>query len=141
MIETATAEKWIFDTGTTDAIMIALVGTRWYNEGGPQGVTYPYVLYSHYASNPDTLGMGANRVLARLEYIICGIDNSRSYTRLTPIANQIDELFNMKGSIVIPGYGMILYSRRFQPFKLAEDLDTVNYRRLGGRYQIDVVPT
>lgn len=138
--EITIAQRWLWETLSADLTLISLVANRIYTGAGPQGVVYPYVFIQPYKADPDSLSMGGFRHRSYLEYIVQGVNNTSDEGELEPIADAIDVVLHARGNEPVTGGGMVLICYRVAPFAFSQDLDTVQYRRLGGRYRLEIVP-
>ncbi len=128
------AAKWLYTTLAADATLAALVGTRIYEDIGPEGAGYPRIVFQMQSPGSDTLGVGARRVWTPLLYIVRGIVQDDRYTSdLETIATRIDALLHDRQVEVTNGR---IKSYRERPFRRPERTDETEYRHLGGEYRL-----
>lgn len=134
MAETLVAEQWLYTVLSGDTALAAVVGTRIYADVAPAGATFPYVVYQNQAGR-DVRGVGPTRIMANLLYVVRGVNATTTYTgALETIANRIDAV--LQAASGTNTRGVVIACVREQPFKLAESLDTGEYRNLGGIYRL-----
>lgn len=132
--ETLSIDRWIYTTITGDATMLAGVSTRVYSERAPQNPTSPYVVYTYFPM-PDTNTLDGRRVLVKAQYLIRVVKQTADFADIEALADRLDYLFNAarNGS---NGTVSVYASYREAPYRLAEDDYGVEYRQLGGIYNI-----
>lgn len=131
----------IYATLTADAALVALASKRVFSEVGPEGITFPYVLYS-FQSGSDQNGVGGVRIFSRPVYRIEAVDKADSFSTAAKIADRIDKVLqNVRGQAVVNGvtYQVDGCVRR-TPVRIAEEDQGVRYNRLGGLYVFYIYP-
>lgn len=133
MIEMKEADDWLY-TVLNSSPGLASISGRIYNEGGPQEAVYPFIVY-HMSEGRDLMGIGATRVWTTMNYVVRAVTRDGSYESIYGLANAIDAALHDKSHQATEN-GEVIASVRIAPFKMAETLDGVNYRHLGGIYQL-----
>lgn len=129
-METITVERWLYQVLTGDTELTNLVGDRIYSTIAPLDAAFPYVVYQTQAGS-DVQGVGTARIMSDLSMVVKGVDQGQSFVNLEAIANRIDAVLH--GA---QGSGGVLGCVRVQPLAYVEIVDSIQYRHLGGIYQI-----
>jgi hypothetical protein len=133
MNESVVAEQWLVEKLRDDAAVAALVGQRIYSELAPQGAAMPYIVVQNQAS-VDVLGVGSQRILTELVFVVRAVGRGASYAGLAPIADAIDAALHLASGAT--ANGTVLGCRREEPFRRPEVTSGVQYRHLGGIYRV-----
>ena len=133
MSETLFADEWIktilaADTGVTNE-----VGQRLYPDMAPQQAVFPLIVWSLQDAT-DVVGQGTFRIMVRCTYTIKVIGKTRSYWQLKPAYDAMDEALHGRGGDTANAY--VFACMRTEEYRLAEFVDNVDYRTLGGYYQL-----
>ena len=142
MIETVRIEQWLCSLLTGDAGtggVKTLTGGRIYAYQAPEGVAFPFVVYSRQAGH-DVMGVGAARIMASEVYQVkvVGKGATVSFGTVKAIADRIDELLQGASGSVVDG--QILSCVREQGISYVENSGLDVYSHLGGLYRIQVQP-
>jgi len=135
VIEPLRGHEWLYTVLSGDATITSLVGSRIYDGISPQGVIFPYIIYS-FLGGADTRGVGTVRVFNSGLYQVKAVCEGESYAPAAAIADRIDELIHgNRGSV---SDGSVVDCVREQPLTLIEQQNGVQYRHVGGLYRIIV---
>jgi hypothetical protein len=129
-MEAITAERWLYQVLSGDTELTALVSNRVFGSIAPKDTPFPYVIYQVQAGS-DVQGVGTARIMSDLVVVVKGVDRAQSFASLEAIADRIDVL--LQG---VHGSGGVLGSVRLQPLTMVEVIDEIQYRHLGGIYQV-----
>jgi hypothetical protein len=129
-MEAITAERWLYQVLTGDTELTGLVGDRVYGSIAPREAAFPYVIYQVQAG-ADVRGVGPARIMTDLVVVVKVVGRAQTFEGLETIANRIDGL--LQG---VRGSGGVLGAVRLQPLSMVEVTDEIQYRHLGGIYQI-----
>lgn len=141
MSELSVAATWIYETLAGDATLVALIASApgrpgdpgIYDEKAEQGAAFPLVLFQD--NNPeDVLGVGARRLMQSGEWLVRVVGQTRSYESLVTIADRIDTLLHLQDGSV--SGGAVEGCHRERPYRLAYDVEGVEYREMGGFYYL-----
>lgn len=119
------ADAWIY--ATLDAALTVPVS----NHPAPLGSVAPYVTFTA-LSGLDNLTGGGFRFVTRYRYVVRAIAQGNAYPYA--LADAIDAALDYETGTAVGG--SVVSSVRMAPFQLAEDIDGVPYRHLGGEYQL-----
>lgn len=144
MFEPLIAKTWLRATLAADSTLVALIGgagsPRIYDAPAPESAAYPYVVYKPYTPGRDLAVIGGIRVWSELLYIVKAVHRAESYADpLQTLAERIDALLH-RASGAVTG-GQVIACVRVSPLELPELKNSVNYRHLGGVYQLQVQAT
>lgn len=134
MIENTLVETWLYGKLSTDATLVAQVGTRIYSYVAPTTATTPYVVFSAQSPGFDVMGVGTARVMLNCLYQVKVVVQDASFSTAKTAANRIDVLLH--GTMGYPSGGEVLGCVREGPLAYAEITDGIEYRHLGGLYRI-----
>jgi hypothetical protein len=124
-------------TGPGAALNVQPIARVW-SDVAPQGVPFPYII-TQSQSAVDVIAIGPIRVMANTIYLVKGIAQGQYYSpALVSIANRIDSLLQAQKADSVSGGGRIVSCVRQRPFRLTEATNGVQYRQLGGIYDINV---
>ena len=135
MSETVAIDTWLYTVLHGDATLLAAAPGDVHADAAPRGSVFPLVIF---ALQDATDGMGVNgtRILTRATYIVKVVGQATGYKALDTAASRVDTLLHRASGSVVGG---TIYSCvRTEPFQYREDLDGVEYRHLGGLYEIQV---
>lgn len=134
MNELSIADKWIYQTLTSDSVLAPLIDKRVCSDLAPPGTAYPYVVAQ--LLNPDDLAAtGAIRVWIDCLFLIKAVDETASYNgKLKQIADRFDVLLHKKTADL--SYGRIVASYRERPFRMPEQRLDKSFRHLGGQFRL-----
>jgi hypothetical protein len=133
---------WIYSRLAEDAALQALAASqgmslpdRIWEYHAPESLTGWYIRYQRMEAG-DVRGLGNHRFMTRLRYLIVVVDRGADWDH-EAIANRIDTLFGGVGPLpVADPPGWIESSARIEPFDMPETVGGVQYRHLGGIYEI-----
>lgn len=132
-------ERWLKTTLAASGAVTAIVGSganaRIYADTAPANSPFPLIVFG-FMSASDVMEVGQTRFMGRATYLVRGIGQTRSKQALEALAAAIDAALHRQGGSVTGG--VVLSCTREEPFSLAEQLDGVDYRHLGGLYRIAV---
>ena len=121
------ADTWLFST--LDAALSVPVSTH----PAPGEADPPYVTFTP-VSAIDILTGNDNRIQTEYRYLVRAIDRGRSFP--FALADAVDAALNrVRGSAA---GGQVIACVRAAPFSVAEDVEGVEYRHIGGEYTIIV---
>lgn len=101
--------------------------------------TFPLITFSQQAPSVDVMVINGNRVWSELVFLVTAIAKGESTKALKAIATEIDARLHRASGTSTDG--RILESVRTGGFQASELDNGVQYRRLGGFYQLIVQPT
>lgn len=135
-IESWLSSRLLGDNGVGG--LFGLVNGRIYPYVRPQNTTLPAVVYSYQAGS-DVDGLGVNRVMTRLLYLVKVISQGAPSAAAKSAADRVEERI-VVASLVKDGY--VFSGRRDQPFSLVEnDTETSTvYWHVGGLFRIECYP-
>ena len=139
--EITPAEKWLDTTLRANATLNTGVSGRMSGYNSPQGTGYPAVVWQLQAPSTDVKAIGNIRIMVRPIYVVRVVGQTASMLSLSALADEIDESLEGASGTVDLGGGReaeILECTRVGPFALAEAVNGVQYRHLGGQYRIAV---
>lgn len=137
MSETLVAERWLTDILSNDATLTGLINGRVYGYVAPDDSELPLVVFKFF-DGADETGVGAVRLYSALQYIVEVIGEGESFVALETIANRVDVLLHGKNNLLVDG-GNIIECIRVRPTASVEVIEGgVQYRHLGGIYQLMV---
>lgn len=139
MIESTRIDRWIYATLSSDATVVASVGTRIYRDVPPQGAAYPLIVYQEQPFVDDLVGLGGIRILTSALYLIKGIAKGESFIALEPVMDRVDTLIHAKAGSTSDA--TILSCVRERPYSITYEDMGVKYKQLGGFYRIQVQPS
>jgi hypothetical protein len=128
------AQRWLYQTLTTPPI--TGVGTV-SEHPAPQGSPQPVITYSLQAPD-DLMVVGEDRVWAAMLMLVTVSKATESTRSLMAIADEIDR--RLHGADGVADDGRVISSVRQTLFHADEINDGVQYRRLGGIYELLVQP-
>ncbi len=133
--------SWIYARIVTDATMITLGVTdeKVWEYAAPEGMSGWFISYQKMEAG-DVRGLGNTRFMTRLRYLIRVVDRGADWDH-EAVANRIDQLFDGNVSVerVTDPLGWIESSSRIEPYDLPETISGVQYRHLGGIYEIAAI--
>lgn len=130
------AATWLTTVLTTPPITGLTGGVH--EHPGPQGSVYPMVTFQQ-QSEVDLSVINAHRVWAEFLILVRVIGQTASTVSLEAIADEIDaRLHRVSGTTTD---AQVISSVRESSFHMAEAVQGVEYRHLGGLYQLLVQPT
>jgi len=95
----------------------------------------PYLLIQ--VTEPrDVGGVGMAEVMATGLLTAKVVDRAESYDPLVPIATAIHQTLHGRTSVPVSGGGLMLSSRRIRAISYPEQTQGVEYRHLGGLYEV-----
>lgn len=120
------------------AALSVMPQARVWSDAAPQGTPLPYII-TQAQSAIDVVATGPYRVMVATIYLVKGIAQGQYYSAtLQQIANRIDSLIQAQKADSVSGGGRIVSCVRQRPFRLTEASNGVQYRQLGGIYEINV---
>jgi hypothetical protein len=135
MIESWIADTWLYTVLSTDAQLVAVVGTQIYADVAPIDATYPVVVYSSQA-NHDVSALGAKRIFNSAVYQVKVIGQVASYGPLRVPANRIEALLHGKSGSTPDG--TVISAVRESFVRYSEVDNGLQYRHLGGLYRLQM---
>lgn len=134
-LEVLAAAQHIYGKLAADSALTAVVSTRIYHQEAPQGVSYPFVVFS-FLSGIDYPVAGGGRLWTNQLWLIEAVDKASSFGgNLRTAATRLDAALQATDSTVTDG--VISACVREEAFSLAEvGPGGEQYRRMGGRYRI-----
>lgn len=137
MSETLVAERWLTDILSNDTTLTGLINGRVYGYVAPENADLPLVIFKFF-DGADETGVGAVRLYSALQYIVEVIGEGESFVALETIANRVDVLLHGKNNLLVDG-GNIVECIRVRPTASVEVIEGgLQYRHLGGIYQLMV---
>jgi hypothetical protein len=118
------------DTGVSGAV------TGVFEDIIPPTSLYPAARFVWESSPPDTIGNSAQRILTSPRYLVVAVDQAQSYAGILPVADAIDDALTDRTHAVQSGGTYILGVYRLYPSKLQYEFQGLQFRQLGGLYQI-----
>jgi hypothetical protein len=135
MEETNIVASWLYTTLHGDATLLAAAPGGVYEDAAPRGTVFPVVIFA-LQDAIDSLTVNGVCILVRATYQVKVVTQGASYAALDGAAARINTLLHrVTGSA---GGGAIYSSVRVEPLRYREDADGVEYRHLGGLYEIQV---
>lgn len=132
-MEPLTVDKWIYNTLSADAQLMALV-TAVYSLPAPATAVLPYVVFQEQTSD-DLQGVGAHRIGIRGNWLVRGVAKTSTWSgNIDTIANRIDTL--LQAGYGNAGDGVVWACVRIRPFRLIENVTSGQFRHNGGQYLI-----
>lgn len=134
--EMLAAAAWLYSKLAADSALTAVVSTRIYNEVAPQNATYPLVVYQM-QSAVDLPAAGGGRILTNSQWLVRAISTAPTFGGdLATAATRIDVVLQAAEGSVTDGY--VVACVRSRVFQMVESDSGVQYRHLGGFYEIAV---
>jgi len=135
MSETVAIDKWLYSLLSTDATLLGAAPGGVHADAAPRGTAFPLVIIALQDAT-DGMSFNGTRILVRATYQVKVVGQGASYSALDTAAGRIDALLHRASGSVSGG---VIYSCvRVEPFRYREDLDGIEYRHLGGFYEIQV---
>lgn len=133
MSETVAIDKWLYSVLHADATLLAAAPGDVHADAAPRGTAFPLVIFSLQDAF-DGMGVNGTRILVRATYQVKVVGQGASYNALDTAASRIDTLLHRTSGAVSGGtiYGCV----RVEPLRYREDIDGVEYRHLGGFYEL-----
>ena len=134
---------WLATELAADAGVSALVSSRIYEAQGPQGATFPYVVFA-LNRGADTHFSGSNgRAFSRIRYVVRAVTEGNSFARADVIARAVDAALVGRDEVVtVDGQGYhIQVVGRETPVRYPETVEGVRYNHVGGIYFFWVAAT
>jgi len=104
----------------------------------PQGTPFPYIITQN-QTTLDVVATGPIRVMANTSYLVKANIQGQYYSDAQiAMANRIDALLQATKADSVSGGGRIVSCVRQREFRLTETTNGVQYRQLGGIYEINV---
>lgn len=123
-------------TGPGAVVSVAQRARVW-SDVAPQGVPFPYIVTGQ-QSAVDVIATGPYRVMVTCLYLVKAITGGQYYSAaIQQMANRIDTLLQATKADSVPGGGRIISCIRQRPFRLPEITNGIQYRHLGGIYEIN----
>jgi hypothetical protein len=134
---------WLYATMLNDATLVGLGVTddKVWEYKAPDDVNGWYIAYQQIEAAGDVRGLGNTRLFTKLRYLIRVVDRGADWGH-GPVANRIDQLFDGNAEVVRitqPVLGWIEGSTRISPFDQSETVSGVEYRHVGGIYEIAAI--
>jgi hypothetical protein len=107
----------------------------WDSPPGPNE-TLPYVEVTVVPVR-DWGGVGMTEVMSGALVNVKAVDQAEGYEDLRPIAKAIHQALHGVLNYPVSGGGQLLSVRRRQPIQLTETTQGVEYRHLGGQYEVE----
>ncbi len=136
MNEYPRAAEWLYATLHGDSALMAAVSGI-YEHPAPQGSTYPVVTFQQQAE-VDVEVIDANRVWAEFTILVRVIGQTASTASLKAAADRLDALLHRVSGVTADS--QVISCVRTEVFHLAEEVNGVSYRHLGGLYSLLVQP-
>lgn len=131
-METVTVDRWLYSVLHSDATLMGLA-TDVHGWPVPPNAVLPYVLFQEQTSR-DEQGMGPTRLWVRGLWIVRAVFETRDWGgNLEAAANRIDALLHAQGGTV--SSGQVFVCVREGPFRLIENVQSRQFRHLGGYYR------
>ena len=122
--------------GALNAIATDL-STRVYNEVGPEGIDYPFIVYQTQDDPAVVRGVGSAEVMVDTIYVVKAIAQGVSYEALAQVASAIrDALVSDNGESIVGGIGNVFTCRYERQIRLSTVEQGNQFRHLGGAYRI-----
>lgn len=119
------ADTWLYNT-LTAALDVPVSA-----HPAPDDIAVPHVTFAVLSATDNLTGPGF-RFLTRYRYLVRAIARGRSFPYA--LADQLDVALTRKTGTAAGGD--IVASVRVAPFQMSETADGVEYRHLGGEYQV-----
>lgn len=111
------------------------VAVRIWDSVPPPDAALPYILVQ--AVEPrDVGGVGMAEVFAVGLLTAKAVDRAESYDTLSPVANAIHKTLHGATNVTVSGGGLMLSSRRIRAISYPEQTQGIEYRHLGGLYEV-----
>lgn len=111
------------------------VATRIWDSTPPPSARLPYIALV--VPDPQDLGgVAMAEVMARGYLTAKVVGQEEAYDPLAPIARAIHLALHGRVNVPIPGGGTLLTSRRVRSIAYPEQADGIEYRHLGGMYEV-----
>lgn len=134
-----TADRFIVAQLSADATLAAL--GIYEDESVPADATYPNVQFRLVAPGSDRFAIGDIRIMSAPVYVVLVVERftqlSPNYTSIESYADRIDAQLHQQSGVVT-GSGQVFRSHRLEPWQRARMYQGIQYRELGGRYQVYV---
>ena len=136
-------DEWIYNQLVHDMALTGLLQGftpssegEIYGDTVPVDVKFPYIIYHLQAPGVDRMTLEGDLVLNRSLWTVKVVDRSESYQTIKFVYSRVHQLLHKASGIVADG--VVLHSRRVQTIHYPELRESVDYRHLGGIYQIYV---
>lgn len=145
MNENTLIDQWLVFRLGSDAIIQSLVAKRpdvitepgIYADLAVSGAAFPRIVFNATDPGRDVVVIGAQRIMGKSLYLVRAQAQTKSYQGvLKQIADRADVLLH-GASGPIPGGGSIVWCVRQQQYRLTEVENGIQYRHLGGIYEIN----
>lgn len=138
--ETSRIAQWLFGVLDGDATLLAAAPGGVHDEVAPPGTEFPHVRFAM-LSAVDVDNQGPDRVMVDTVWSVLAVGDAPNYSTLRPAADRIAELLDRKpapGSTIAGAVAglTVLSSVRDGALRLADTVDGMSYRQLGGRFRI-----
>lgn len=111
------------------------VGLRIWDSIPPPDADLPYILVQ--AVEPrDIGGVGMAEVMATGLLTAKVVHRAESYDPLVPVATALHQTLHGATNVTVSGGGLMLSSRRIRAISYPEQTQGVEYRHLGGLYEV-----
>lgn len=135
-------QEWVVTALQTqelaDALGVATPGDvppRLWDSPPPPDAALPYV--SIVVVEPRDVGaVGLVEVMARAEVTVKAVDQAEAYEEVRDVAVAIHNALQGRSGVPLDGDGTLLSSRRLRAVSYPEQTDGVEYRHLGGTYEV-----
>lgn len=136
--EALDTEQWLYGILSADSQLMALAPGGVHSEALPQEIARPAVVYRFQGGN-DTAGVGATRILSRLDYLIEAIVDRGQEQAARDLSARLDDV--LQASSGQTANLRVYMVDRQAPFRQPEEENgQIRYQRAGGIYRITVRP-
>lgn len=123
------------EMATALGVTVAAVGPRIWDAPPPPDALEPFIQVT--VTEPrDIGGVGTVEVMAVAEVTVKAVGRAESYEDIRPVAVAIHHALQGRVGVPLNGGGAILSSRRLRAVSYPEQANGVEYRHLGGTYQV-----
>lgn len=134
-VELPRVDAFIASRLRADPTITQLAGDRVHADVVPQGGALPAIVFQLQAPSPDTLAVGADRVMSRPVYLVKAIEKTGSWQgAVKTLADRIDRVLHRASGTA--GDGTVIGCVRLEPFRMLEMDDGDQYRHLGALFRV-----
>lgn len=135
MTQTLTVDKWLYALLSTDATLLGAAPGGVHADAAPRGTAFPVVIFA-LQDAIDGMSFNGVRILTKATYEVKVVGAVGGYNAIDTAYGRVDALLHRASGSATGGYVYSCF--RIEPFRYREDLDGVEYRHLGGLYEIQV---
>lgn len=134
-------QEWVATALQTQEVADALgvpvsgVLARVWDSTPPNDASLPYVDVV-VAGPRDLGGVGLTEVMATAEVTVKAVGRTEAYEPLQPLARAIHHALHGCTNVPVSGGGLVLSSRRLRSVAYPEQAQGIEYRHLGGTYEV-----